>query len=103
MGWRMIEDLHFRVRRLLETHKPTVQIESTQELVGGVHRFFSELGYDGIAFVDDGYVTVADAYRVPHRKFGTTGHRDFLFFHKSAVGRVIPCETHHHFTGKTNN
>jgi FkbM family methyltransferase len=65
--------------RLLRTARPIIQFESTPEEIEPIQSFLRELGYAGVMFGESGYLSVEDIKRVPHRKFGFGGHRDFLF------------------------
>jgi FkbM family methyltransferase len=65
--------------RLLRSARPILQFESTPDEIEPIQAFLKDLGYSGVMFGDDGCLAVEDIKRVPHRKFGFGGHRDFLF------------------------
>jgi FkbM family methyltransferase len=65
--------------RLLRSARPIIQFESTPDEIEPIQSFLRELGYSGVMFGESGYLAVEDIKRVPHRKFGFGGHRDFLF------------------------
>ena len=65
--------------RLLRSARPILQFESTPDEIEPIQSFLRELGYSGLMFGENGCLAVEDIKRVPHRKFGFGGHRDFLF------------------------
>ncbi len=77
-------------RRLIATHQPVVQFESTAAETDRLFAFFGALDYRGVMFLDGEYLPCALHDRVPHPKFGLGGHRDFLFFPRTALGTTIP-------------
>ncbi|UWU76523.1 FkbM family methyltransferase [Bradyrhizobium huanghuaihaiense] len=77
-------------QRLIETHRPVVQFESLLADANNLFSFFEKLGYLGTMFLDNEYLPYSTGWQVPHPKFGFDGHRDFLFFPKTAIGTTIP-------------
>lgn len=77
-------------RKILERHRPVVQFEATAKETPDLFKLFHDLGYSGVMFLENSYRPISDLERVPHRKFGLAGHRDFLFFPPQAIGSVIP-------------
>lgn len=65
--------------RLLRAARPILQFESTPDEIEPIQSFLLQLGYSGLMFGENGCLAVDDIKRVPHRKFGFGGHRDFLF------------------------
>lgn len=65
--------------RLLRSTRPILQFESTPDEIEPIQSFLLRLGYSGMMFGENGCLAVEDIRRVPHRKFGFGGHRDFLF------------------------
>lgn len=76
--------------RLIAKFSPVIQFESTPEEIGPLSDFFSNLGYLGIMFLGKTYARVEEISKIPHPKFGLSGHRDFIFFPKAAIGSIIP-------------
>jgi FkbM family methyltransferase len=85
-------------RRLIETFRPLVQFESVEADSPQLFSFFEALGYRGTTFAGNAYLPYSKAWRVPHPKFGSGGHRDFLFFPESAVGSTVPSDLYRRFT-----
>jgi len=77
-------------KKLLERDRPVVQFEATADETPALFDLFDRLGYSGVMFLDREYRPLSDLERVPHRKFGLGGHRDFLFFPSRAIGSIIP-------------
>lgn len=65
--------------QLLRSAKPIIQFESTPEEIEPIQSFLKELGYSGVMFGESDPHPIEDIARIPHRKFGFGGHRDFLF------------------------
>ncbi|WP_158669499.1 FkbM family methyltransferase [Bradyrhizobium guangdongense] len=65
--------------RILRSARPILQFESTPDEIEPIQSFLKQLGYSGVMFGENGCLPVEDIKRVPHRKFGFGGHRDFLF------------------------
>ena len=84
-------------RRLIKTSRPAVQFESIEADASRPFSFFEALGYHGTTFVGNAYLPYQEAWRVPHPKFGLGGHRDFLFFPKSAIGSTVPSALYRRF------
>jgi FkbM family methyltransferase len=77
-------------RRVIEANRPVVQFESLSANAADLFSFFEELGYLGTVYLDNQYLPYQAGWKVPHPKFGLSGHRDFLFFPKTAIGSTIP-------------
>ncbi|MGX1324419.1 FkbM family methyltransferase [Bradyrhizobium sp. USDA 377] len=75
---------------LIRRFSPVIQFESMLGEIDPLLEFFSDLGYLGIMFLGKRYARIEELSRSPHPKFGLTGHRDFLFFPRDAVGSIIP-------------
>jgi hypothetical protein len=76
--------------RLIERCKPIVQFDSTATEADSLFDLFRSLGYSGLMYLGNRYRPLSDLASVPHRKFGLSGHRDFLFFPQQALGKTIP-------------
>lgn len=76
----------------IQKYRPLVQFESTvtDERTPAIFRFYREMGYSGVLLLGDKYFHYSDFDKVPHYKFGMSGHRDFLFFPPEAIGTTIP-------------
>ncbi|WP_245344290.1 FkbM family methyltransferase [Bradyrhizobium japonicum] len=75
---------------LIRKFSPVIQFESTPGEITPLLEFFSSLGYSGIMFLGKTYAQIKDISTIPHPKFGLSGHRDFIFFPKEAIGSIIP-------------
>ncbi|WP_439369541.1 FkbM family methyltransferase [Bradyrhizobium sp. DASA03120] len=75
---------------LIRRFSPVVQFESMLGEIAPLLEFFSDLGYLGIMFLGKRYARIEELSQSPHPKFGLTGHRDFIFFPRDAVGSIIP-------------
>lgn len=75
---------------LIRKFSPVIQFESMSGEIAPLLEFFSDLGYLGIMFLGKTYARIEELSRTPHPKFGLSGHRDFIFFPKDAVGSIIP-------------
>nr|QDP27049.1 FkbM family methyltransferase [Bradyrhizobium cosmicum] len=76
--------------RMIRRFSPVIQFESTPGEIPPLLEFFSSLGYFGIMFLGTAYARIEDISKVPHPKFGLSGHRDFIFFPEAAIGSIIP-------------
>ena len=63
-------------RRLIERHMPIVQFEATAAETKRLFDLFEGFGYVGFMYLDNQYRPTSDLAKVPHRKFGMSGHRD---------------------------
>ncbi|MGY3653184.1 FkbM family methyltransferase [Bradyrhizobium sp. LM4.3] len=88
-------------RRMIEANRPVVQFESLSANAGDLFSFFEELGYLGIMYLDNQYLPYQTGWQIPHSKFGTGGHRDFLFFPETAIGSTIPLSLFQQFKAFT--
>jgi len=70
--------------------RPVVQFEALPTETPYLFFFFKQIGYSGVMFLGDQYLHYSNPDRIPHRKFGRGGHRDFLFFPREAIGTTIP-------------
>lgn len=64
---------------LLRSARPILQFESTPDEIGTIRSYLEQLGYSGLMFGEKECLAIEDIRRIPHRKFGFGGHRDFLF------------------------
>jgi len=80
--------------KTLRRYRPVVQFESMSSGADTamLFRFFDEIGYRGVVFLNGHYRHPSDLDKIPHTKFGFGGHRDFLFFPPECVGSTIPAD-----------
>jgi FkbM family methyltransferase len=83
----------------IRRHRPVVQFESTvtDPRTQHIFQFFRGLGYSGVLLLGNRYLPYANSDAIPHYKFGTEGHRDFLFFPPEAIGTTIPLDLSRQF------
>jgi hypothetical protein len=76
----------------IRRYRPVVQFESTvtDQRTQDIFQFFRGIGYSGVLLLGNRYLHYSNPDRVPHYKFGMTGHRDFLFFPPESIGTTIP-------------
>lgn len=76
----------------LRRHRPVIQFESTvaAEQTEHIFRLLGEMNYSGVMFLGGGYLPYSNPDKIPHYKFGSGGHRNFLFFPVEAIGTIIP-------------
>lgn len=77
---------------VLLRYRPIVQFESTvdDERTSDIFEMFRKMSYAGVMLLGNSYLPYKNPDRVPHYKFGLTGHRDFIFFPPEAVSTTIP-------------
>jgi FkbM family methyltransferase len=76
----------------IRRYRPVIQFESTvtDQRTQDIFQFFRGLGYSGVLLLGNTYLHYSNPDNVPHYKFGTVGHRDFLFFPPESIGTTIP-------------
>ncbi|MET4203067.1 FkbM family methyltransferase [Bradyrhizobium sp. LA6.12] len=76
--------------RTIKTHRPVIQFEAVPAEAEKLFSYFDSLGYSGVMFLGGRYLPPSNPDQVEHYKFGSGGHRDFLFFPPEAIGTTIP-------------
>lgn len=79
---------HDTIRRL----RPIVQFESSvgDKNTSLLFDYFRSLNYSGVMMLGNSYHHHSALEQIPHYKLGLTGHRDFLFYPREALGTIIP-------------
>jgi FkbM family methyltransferase len=85
-------DVFCGAEQTIRRFRPIVQFEARSDKTASLFSFFRGIGYSGVMFLGDKYLHYSNPNRIPHYKFGQSGHRDFLFFPREALGSIIPDE-----------